>query len=328
MTRRRYLAWIGAAALSASSASVPGARAHAPEAVGVESQEIPSRFAIDDDDPEGSVPSHADAMKQPLEMGYFVMTLSERAEAAEQRGDHGAALKYYRALGKAVPDRAVAFARACRLYERIGAREQAVEQCRLALGKDGTKVTDHARLVRLMLARPGALPVEEIADIDAVLSHLERETAALAAGSRPGTAASSIVHELRCELGARLRDVTRLSSCADALTKIAPDAPRTLVFRFALAVARGDLDAAEGLIAQARGAGLPGAALASMRERLSSERERMSLAARLSRGELGWLAAPVCFALAALALLALLALLARGPLRGRTRTRTTPGRTA
>jgi hypothetical protein len=256
---------------------------------------VPSRFPIDDADPERSVPSAAQAMKQPLEMGYFVMTLSERAEAAERQGDLGKAVKYYRALGKAVPDRAVGFARACKLYERMGAREQALEQCRIAVGKDGAKLVDHARLVRLTLARPGELPSADVADMDAMLVHLGRETGAAAGPETAG--AQILVHELRCELGLRLQDPSRLVTCTGALTGLAPAAPSTLAYRFALALMQRDLDLAERVLGQARAAGLPDAALASMQERLSAEHERTSIAARLLDGDLTWVVTPVCLVL-------------------------------
>ena len=58
------------------------------------------------------------------------------------------------------------------------------------------------------------------------------------------------------------------------LQKLAPADPRTVMFRWALALTQRDFAQAERLVAAARRAELPGDALAAMEQRLAFERER------------------------------------------------------
>jgi hypothetical protein len=61
-------------------------------------------FPIDDADPVRDVPTQAEADARPLDFAYYLQELAARADAATARGDHGAAVRYYRALARAVPD--------------------------------------------------------------------------------------------------------------------------------------------------------------------------------------------------------------------------------
>jgi hypothetical protein len=64
-------------------------------------------FPIDDADPERAVPTQAQADARPLDFAYYLQDLTERAAAATKRGDHDAAVRYYRALVRAVPNSTV-----------------------------------------------------------------------------------------------------------------------------------------------------------------------------------------------------------------------------
>jgi tetratricopeptide (TPR) repeat protein len=257
MSQLKRTLWLSMC-LTAELASAQPALAQSP---------LVSKFSIDDSDPEASVPTPQQAARQPLEMGYHLMLLSERADAATSRGDHVAAAKYWRALAKAVPERSLSFSRMCRSYEAAGDYERAIESCRTALGKAGSTLQDNLQFVRLVLEkRQGALQPRDIEDIDAVSLHLEREL-----GHEKGPLAAN---RMRCQLGVRLGDVSRLQACTDKLNALAPGDASSLVFSWSLAMKRGDLPAAEQMLRRARAAKLPSAALAKMAATLNMESAR------------------------------------------------------
>lgn len=230
---------------------------------------LTSKFAIDDRDPASSIPSAQQAMKRPLDMGYHLMLLTEKAEAATKRGDHIAAAKYWLAIGKAVPDRAVSFSNACQAYEAAGDYKAALENCWAALGKGGVTVEDNLRFVRLVLeTKPGALDASSIADVEAVGRHLEHEL-----DKKEGPLMAELV---RCQLGARLEDVPRLQACTKKLDALAPDDPRTLVFSWSLALRQRNLTQAERILERAKQAKLPAAATQKMSDALQLVRERQA----------------------------------------------------
>jgi hypothetical protein len=99
--------------------TLPCATGGAQSADTVVANDLSKRHAIDEHDPEASVPTPEQAMRNPLEMGYLLMDLIARAEAATQRGDHAAAVRYHRAIVKAVPARALAHANLCRAQETL-----------------------------------------------------------------------------------------------------------------------------------------------------------------------------------------------------------------
>jgi tetratricopeptide (TPR) repeat protein len=234
------------------------------------------------------VPTNEQAMRSPLEMGYWVMLVSERAEGAVKRGDHDKAIRYYRALAKAVPDRSLAFTKICVSYRALGDIPNALAACKAALTKAGLQFEDYSRFMSLLLEKPEPLTKDEVADADAVLAHLRGEL-----GKEPyqanGDAAMKLllVEQIRCELGLRLEDVQRLRACTAALLERAPNDPRTVAFGLALALLERDFDRADAMIAAAKNAGLPGAAVGNMETRVRDERSR-GLVAR-ARERSSWL---------------------------------------
>jgi tetratricopeptide (TPR) repeat protein len=244
--------------------------AGAPAASVAQEDALKSVFAIDDTNPQASVPTPEQAMKKPLEMGYHIMLLSEKAEAATKAGDHVAAAQFWLAIGKAVPDRSLAFSKACREYEAIGDYKNAIQNCRAALGKGGVTVDDNLDFVSLLLEKKtGPLDATEIADIDAVSANLEQQLLDPKQGP-------VLAERIRCELGARLDDVRRLQSCTQKLAKLAPKDPQTLVFSWSLALRQGNLPQAENLLKRAKQNGLPQPALAKMETTLKAEYDRRS----------------------------------------------------
>jgi hypothetical protein len=73
-------------------------------ALGGAAQAKEAVFPIDDANPEAGVPTQVQANERPLDFGYYLQDLNERAERAVKRGDTDAAVRYYRAMAKAVPD--------------------------------------------------------------------------------------------------------------------------------------------------------------------------------------------------------------------------------
>jgi hypothetical protein len=222
-------------------------------------------FKLSATDPEASVPTPEQANKQPLGMGYFLMDLADAADESVRRGDHAAAVKFYRAMAKAVPERSISYSKQCVEYEALGERSKALDACWESLGRGGVTLVDYIRFVELVLAGPGALAQEQIARVDAALVHLGHE----AQGDRQLGIATS---QLACQVGVRLEDVRRMEACTGKLGQLAPRDPKTLTFRWTLAILHQDASEAEKVIAEAKQAKVPATVLARMNNGLTTLR--------------------------------------------------------
>jgi hypothetical protein len=257
--------------------------------------DIATQFRIDDADPENAIPTREDANRAPLQMGYWVMLVTERAMEAEKKGSLEAAARYYRALAKAIPDRRSGFARLCLLYPKMGEWALGVQSCKAVLARPGAMVEDAVRLVQLLLAKGSPLSAQEIETADAVIAHVaieadKAEQAQKAKAAASGEAKAELldiagqrrIHaQLLCELGTALQDEARLERCTTALAKLAPGDARTLSFTCALALLQGDFDRAKTLVERAKQAELPAAAIERMKGRLVLERDRQSFPGRV-----------------------------------------------
>ena len=95
------------------------------------------------------------------------MDLSDRAEEAEKNQDWAKAVRYYEAIAKAVPDRAVAFSRQCRAYAEMKETSRAIDACRKATTLPGVKLEDFLRLASLLMDRTPdgvAVPAADVSD--------------------------------------------------------------------------------------------------------------------------------------------------------------------
>jgi hypothetical protein len=200
-----------------------------------------STFPVDDEDPLASVPPKEKLDSNPLQFGYLIMDLTERAEKAVENGDQKAALKYWQALAKATPDRAYAFSKMCAAYEALGNWASAVYSCAAALERTGSTLQDYTRYVGMMLSKKGDLTSAELSALDLVLDHLAEDPKGKGA-----------VEELRCRVGARTWNAQRLAPCSAALAAHAPNHFNTVYFQWALAVARRDTQEARRLVERAR----------------------------------------------------------------------------
>jgi hypothetical protein len=261
--RRRRTAVPAAAALGAALVLAPSARADDP---GVPQHGWLSKWPVDDQHPEASIPPEKERNADPLQFGYWLQDLAWKAERSSRRGDHTAAVRYYHALAVAVPDRAVGFVKTCEEYEALGDRDQAIENCGQALLRDGLTVGDYGHFVRLVLAKPGPLAEKDSAALTQVLQHM-----------REDPAGRDAVDDLECQVGTRTSNVAQLEECTRGLQARAPDDPRTVSYLWALAVAKGDHAAASALVDRAKAAGIAPADV----QRMSDATAKNAMAGRV-----------------------------------------------
>lgn len=254
-----------------------------------------STFAIRDSDPVSSVPTAEQAQQKPLEMGYFLMELSDRAQAAQARGEHKQAAQYFRAMAKAVPDRATGFSKACAAHAAASEWDLALEVCRVALATEGVTTADLVRFVQVMLQQPRALGPRDIEEMDAVLARLNQEV-------NSTKEAELALRDLECQVAVRLEDERRLRTCDAAMTRLAPNTPKTLMYAAAAAMAQGNWSQADRVIARARQAGLPPAAMNVLEQAVTARRPK-DVAPIQQVPRTVWLAAAVVALLACIALL-------------------------
>jgi tetratricopeptide (TPR) repeat protein len=251
--KRRVSATIATAAGVVSAMLLVGPLAHAEEPSPTPTKGWLSKWPIDDKDPEKSIPVEKERNADPLNFGYWLQDVTWKAETYAKRGDHMNAARYYKVLGVAVPDRAIGYIKACDEYEAAGDREQAIEACGQALLRDGTLVRDYLHFVDLVLGEPGAITDKQRAALAQVVAHM-----------REDTAARDVVDDTECRVGVRTSNVAQLKECTTALAARVPDDPRTIMYLWAYAVARGDSGAAQALVARARTAGVPDKDLGEM----------------------------------------------------------------
>ncbi len=212
-----------------------------------------SDFAIDDANPEASVPDPEVQVKKPLEFGYFIQDLGAKAEKAVKAGDHAAAARYYGALAKAAPTVAYGPRKMCDELEAAGDLAQAIKACRTTLTRTGAMAGDFTHFVSLVLASKGPLIPEERSELEAVIAHLQHEAQL---GALPTM--------LRCEVDLRFQDFAALEACTAELGKRAPQDPKTISLQWAVALHKNDRGEALALIDRARSVGMKGDGLARM----------------------------------------------------------------
>jgi len=196
-----------------------------------------SSFPIKWDDPESQIPSIEDRNRAPLQFGYFLQDLSVEALKAERLGNWAAAVKFWRANAKAVPDAAVGFSKACRAYQMLGETAQAIDFCAKAINLEGATVEDYLRYAELVASKPAELSQVDIEDLDAMMKHLRETDAAVPAAV------------VECRLGVKLQDRARLGRCTQVLGKASPQDPRTMTFQWSYAMLRKDYGEAKRLVA-------------------------------------------------------------------------------
>lgn len=285
-----------AAPMSAPTAPPPKEAAGKPP---VSPGQLSSKFGIDDAFPEASVPDNRERNRNPLEFGYFLQDLLERAEQARKNKDVQAVIRYYRAVAKAVPDNAKGWSKLCEAYDVVHDRERAIVACRYALDRPAVEMQDYVRYVHLVIGTTADLGASDRQALGEVLEHLDKQE---------GTAI--IAGHLRCEVGLKLKDVAMMENCTQALAKLAPNDPKTTVFRWSLAIMKGQTVEAERLLVYARATGVPSEGV----ERMLS----VTPSARRSTGLKTGIGAAALVGLAALVATLIVAIRRRRALTGRT----------
>jgi tetratricopeptide (TPR) repeat protein len=200
-----------------------------------------SEWAIDDEFPESSIPGEGARNRNPLEFGYWLQDVADRALKASKRGDHEKAIKYFKALAKAVPDRATAFGRLCAEYEALQKRDEAIVSCAAALTRDGVRAEDYLRYVHVVLAKPDKLNEKDLGALADVIKHVKED---------PNN--QDLADELECEVGVKTQSARRLAPCVAALAARAPNDPKTLTYEWALAMVQDRYDDARQLVDRAK----------------------------------------------------------------------------
>jgi hypothetical protein len=214
-----------------------------------------SKWPVDRNNPESSIPTPEQRDTSPLEFGYFLMDVSDLAEAMLKRGRYLDAIKYFKTLAKAVPDRAVSFRKICKSYQALGEWQNALNYCGIALSRLGVLDEDFERFARIALDMKPGLTQRDGQDLDAVAQHL-----------RTQLPQSTLADEITCETGLKLKDNRRLKDCTDRLTVSAPNDPKTFTFRWAFALQRGDAVAARHILEEAKRKAIPPKMIRNMEE--------------------------------------------------------------
>jgi hypothetical protein len=211
-----------------------------------------SEFAIDDADPEASVPTLEQQSKSPLEFGYYIQDLLAKAAKYEKAGDEAAVVRFYSALTRATPT-AYAPSKLCSAYEALGDFPKAIAACRTTITRRGATADDYLHFVKVVLASPDKQPALEGQELKAVLDHLGKEV-------QVGTQLSL----LRCDVALRFNDTKALEACTAELAQSAPKDPRTVSFQWALALQKHQRWTALKMIDRARSVGMSAEGIARM----------------------------------------------------------------
>jgi tetratricopeptide (TPR) repeat protein len=212
------------------------------------------KWSVDLEHPEQSIPPEKERNADPLQFGYWLQDLDQLAERASKKGDHGAALRYFKAMALAVPDRAISYIKICEEQQALGDLRSAIEACGQALLRDGVSEPNFVKFVRLVLSQPGLLAAKDAAALEAVIAHM-----------RSGSVASPVVDTLECEVGVRIEKQAMLAECTPGLVARAPTDPDTIWFQWNLAMMQHKYGSARGLVDDAWKAGMTGDRVAEMK---------------------------------------------------------------
>jgi tetratricopeptide (TPR) repeat protein len=220
-------------------------------------------WPINEDDPESSVPDEKKRNDDPLQFGYWLQDVVLKADVYSKHGMHDKAIKYYRALAKAVPDRAVSFSHLCDEYEAVGDREKATAACGAAVTMAGVTQSDYAHYVHLVLAKPGSVTKQEEGFLALAIESLKQDPKA-----------HPLVDVLECEVGTRTSNVKQLEECTAGLAASAPNDLQTVAFQWALAMQQGKLDEARALLVRAKELGEKDEGVQSMQRAIDMAAKR------------------------------------------------------
>jgi tetratricopeptide (TPR) repeat protein len=219
-----------------------------------------SDWVIVDSDPESKLPTPKERDEDPVEFGQYLVDMSWKAEQAAKKGNHLAAVKYFRALVKLVPDEAVGYRKTCGEYQVLNDQKMALEYCRGAIGQNGATVGDYQAFVGLQLAKPTKLSTSETDDVNAIVEHLRHDPTTLVVAS-----------QIQCELGLKVKSTALLTDCTEFLASRFPNDPKTISYQWALALERHDFTGAQRFVERAKVLGFPPEGIAKMEMAMSAQ---------------------------------------------------------
>ena len=273
--------------------------------------DLSTKYPVNEDNPVAGLPTPEQRDADPLEFGYLLQDLISRAEGAHTKQDWAASVKYYEALARLVPDRAIGFSRLCWGYASLGKIEIAAANCGKALRLGGARVMDHFRFVNLTLQKQN-LTAADVSEVEASLAHLREHLTPKAAAEEPVSSDQSAVDALEkqaaakdspvtptlavnvavlgCKLAVRLREEKRIDACLAGLVTVNAPPKVRLPFEWAKAIVTKDRARAAQVVVTAKSLGFPETAIEGMR----AEEARTFAAAGLF-GRLGNSRWPVLF---------------------------------
>jgi hypothetical protein len=214
-----------------------------------------------------SLPTTEQRDADPLNYGYFLMDLADKAQQAAEKHDYAAASKYWEATVLAVPDVALGYRRTCEMAEKAKSMVRAFRYCRAALGRQGVQLSDYEHYFALLQSSPEQLQPEQLADLLEISKHVR----ATPNGER-------LADAIDCEYGVRASDFAKLEACSKKLAALAPNDPKTITYQWALALGQERFDDARSLIERARKTSMKPEGIRAME---TATAERSSIRARL-----------------------------------------------
>lgn len=247
----------------------PGPMDEAPVERSLEKPGGLSKWKIDDADPVKSLPSAEQRDKDPLNYGYFLMDLADKAQAASQQGKHSQASKYWEATVLAVPDVSLGYRRTCDEAHKAKELVRAFNYCRAALGRGGVKLADYEHYFALLQESPQQLQPEQLQDLLEIGKHV-----------RTQDGGEKLADAIDCEYGVRASDMVKLAACSKKLAASAPNDPKTITYQWALALGQERFQDARGLIERARKTAMKPEGIKAME---AATAQRSSIMARLAK---------------------------------------------
>jgi tetratricopeptide (TPR) repeat protein len=145
-------------------------------ASGQDQTDLATKWKVNDADPKASIPSVDERNTDPIEFSYFLQDLIARGERAFKEQNWEAAVKFYEAMGFAVPDAGISFNRLCIAYAKLGKYDVAAGNCGRAVSLPLAKVIDHLRFIEYTLKVERIQPVD-VRNVEASLKHLRAHIA-------------------------------------------------------------------------------------------------------------------------------------------------------
>jgi hypothetical protein len=128
----------------------------------------------------------------------------------------------------------MAFRHLCAEYRVLGRLVDAQKACGILLSRNGVTLDDSVQFVQLVVTQPEELTPSQVADLDSVIEHLAGQTTE-----------KVLVEDLKCRVGARILDATRLEACTAELRRLNYPATKMSTYVWALAMLRGQTDEAK-----------------------------------------------------------------------------------